>query len=241
MDLIKKIWNGELPLFKVYWLYGLVVGFFSVVLIQLLKDSRTSIIFISLALIPYQVLVLVGIWRSASNYNKNKLWMILAKIHVVLSAIIQLSSLIVISQSFSFSNNNKLTNCIKCEDGKCEPHTYWRNAVLKLSPNDNSMLITNELWEKDEDGKFINDVTFNSKEKNSSTSLLSFPTCAIKTIDEGFCKVRLERSQYDNDIILTDSSFDYKDGKFVLTHNRQFFNAVTERLTLTSITTHECS
>jgi hypothetical protein len=241
MNLIAEIWDGKLPLVKVYWLYGVAVGAFFTIFSLLIKDYPIALIVIAIALIPYQILVFVGIWRSADAYRDKKIWAILAKVHVVFGVIAALNGVASLTKTSSSDGSHILSNCVKCEDGKCEPHTAWRNAVVKLSPNDNTMLITNELWEKDENGKFINDITFNSIEKNSSTSLFPFPTCAIKTNDEGFCEVGLNRFQYENDIILTESSFNYKNGKFVLTHNRQFIDANTKLQTSTSITTHECS
>ena len=105
MGLIKKIWNGELPLVKVYWLYGVVFGAFVAIFSVLIKDYPTALILLTFALIPYQILVFVGIWRSANAYTNKKVWAVLAKVHVVLGVIAALNGVAVVSKNLNFNQS----------------------------------------------------------------------------------------------------------------------------------------
>ena len=91
MGLIKKIWTGELSLVKVYWLYGVAIGLVLIIFSLLIKDYPTALILLTIVLLPYQLLVFVGIWRSADAYTNKKLWAVLAKVHVVFGVIAALN------------------------------------------------------------------------------------------------------------------------------------------------------
>lgn len=90
MNLFRKIWNGELPLYKVYWIYGVLVS----VIIRLFVEVSFNFVsldyasafsyFLVAVVVPYQILVSVGVWRSATAYTRNKIWAVLAKIVAVL-------------------------------------------------------------------------------------------------------------------------------------------------------------
>lgn len=100
MELIKKIWNGKLPLFKVYWIYGvlggliirlIVEGSYNLISLQYLSVFSYTLITLVLA---YQLLLSVGIWRSASAYQGSKDWAVLAKIVAVVGLIMAVSLLV---------------------------------------------------------------------------------------------------------------------------------------------------
>jgi hypothetical protein len=88
-------WDGKLSLPMSYWgvgvlgsiIYALVVGFF-VGLIGLGGDTVWGFI------IPFQVYIVVGIWRASNNYKGNKAWAVLAKVFVVIGIISNLSQLL---------------------------------------------------------------------------------------------------------------------------------------------------
>jgi hypothetical protein len=239
MNLIAEIWDGKLPLVKVYWLYGVAVGAFFTILSLLIKDYPIALIVIAIALIPYQILVFVGIWRSADAYRDKKIWAILAKVHVVFGVIAALNGVASLMKSSTSDGSYSLSNCMQCKDGKCEPSTVWRSATVMLSPNENSMLVSNEFWGKDKDGKFESDITFNSKEKFFRGGEF-LPSCAIKSQAEGFCKATSYEptTDYAN---ITENTFSFKDGKFVFYRKSQNFDRKTEMLAYESISSMECS
>ena len=95
MELLRKAWGGELPLWNIYWLWGVVGGLVAggiQTALSLFAESMASTasgftislidgtgIGLSLA---YKLLWAVGTWRSAANYsaqNPLKIWGGLAK------------------------------------------------------------------------------------------------------------------------------------------------------------------
>ena len=94
-NFFEKFWNGELSLPMSYWgvgvgiglLYGLVVGILTGVA-GLSNDAMWGFI------IPFQIYIVVGIWRSSNNYKGPKFWSVLAKIAVIVGILSNLSSLL---------------------------------------------------------------------------------------------------------------------------------------------------
>ncbi|MBB5213182.1 hypothetical protein [Microbulbifer hydrolyticus] len=76
-----KIFDGEIGLAKIYWVYGVLVGFAASIIISSLNSTREMAALLFIYAI-YETLVLVGTWRSASHYGGPKLWAILAKLSV---------------------------------------------------------------------------------------------------------------------------------------------------------------
>ena len=84
---IKSFWSGEWSLLQTFWGFfvvgNLIVGFIVVLLLETL--------FIYLLYLLFYIILVVGTWRSASNYaqikNKRKTWSILAKLMVILSIV----------------------------------------------------------------------------------------------------------------------------------------------------------
>lgn len=92
MSLLKELWRGDVPLVKTYWIYGVGVSLLLNVALLALTSMLSSVPAVSLPLfvlgilsILYTLFIAVGIWRSASKYQGNKVWAVLAKIMVVFS------------------------------------------------------------------------------------------------------------------------------------------------------------
>jgi hypothetical protein len=84
MSIIIKFWNGEITLWKSYWIsqllyipLGLTLGFLSVEL------DLPNLVF-EIVFILYAYLVLVGVWRSSKKYQGDEINSVLARISVVL-------------------------------------------------------------------------------------------------------------------------------------------------------------
>ena len=118
MQLIKKIWNGELPLFKVYWIYGVLVGLIIRVIVEssyyfiALKYLSVFSYTLVILVVAYQLLLSVGIWRSADAYQKNKVWPVLAKIGAVLG-LIMAAGLLVNTFKGPIESTNELKESIE--------------------------------------------------------------------------------------------------------------------------------
>ena len=88
MSLIKECWRGERPLGVVFWGYY-VVFFFTFLLsfgllVAALPEPLRLIVVVPgvLFLLPYNVWILVSIWRCARN--SKPIWKVLARIWVVM-------------------------------------------------------------------------------------------------------------------------------------------------------------
>ncbi len=90
-----KLANGDFGLAKTYWLYGVLVGF----IVNIAMKPITSIgllVIVMLAYTAYEIPVIMGTWRAANKYQGSKIWAVLAKIAVVLGAIMLVVGLIAI-------------------------------------------------------------------------------------------------------------------------------------------------
>ena len=94
MQYLKSLWNGELALWKSFWVFGVVVLFAlniasSIFLSEfLVSNPSAGGFFIGIYVIivwGYTGLAYVGIWRSANKYNGFQLWAYAAKLRILLN------------------------------------------------------------------------------------------------------------------------------------------------------------
>jgi hypothetical protein len=88
---LRKLWAGEIPLAVAFWeytvVYGFVanlvatLGFFAAVAAEA-PDALAILIF--LLPVPYNLLVLVAVWRSADRHPGSRMWAELARAAAVL-------------------------------------------------------------------------------------------------------------------------------------------------------------
>ena len=82
---LKRLVRGELGLARTYWLYGLAVwvvaGIASVVLPV---EGRIAL---AVIILPYTLIVVIGIWRAANAYEEQRWWGRLAKASIVLGLV----------------------------------------------------------------------------------------------------------------------------------------------------------
>ena len=84
---IKQLIDGDFSLVKTYWLYG-VIGSIVMNLLMIfpvMSGSMPLLVSSGLVSIAYAIVVLTGIWNSASKYTGSMLWSVLAKIIVILN------------------------------------------------------------------------------------------------------------------------------------------------------------
>ena len=81
---IKQLIDGDFGLAKTYWLYFILGGMaINLLLFFPMSSSSLGLIVVSmLAAIVYAIVVLTGVWNSASRYIGSKIWSVLAKIIV---------------------------------------------------------------------------------------------------------------------------------------------------------------
>ncbi len=90
--IISRFWRGEITLWRSYWLVGeLLNALFTLVIFNLeiyafgnnqftsylpFLDFSNFTLFTKLLLIFWTILITVGIWRSAENYNGSIIWVV---------------------------------------------------------------------------------------------------------------------------------------------------------------------
>ena len=78
-ELIRDVWKGDLPLRQAIWeyavFYGLLVNVLTDVLFYALLVNDASSVLIALAFvipIPYNIFVVVAVWRSAGRHPRSE-------------------------------------------------------------------------------------------------------------------------------------------------------------------------
>ncbi|MCP4048453.1 MAG: hypothetical protein GY732_20945 [Gammaproteobacteria bacterium] len=92
---VVRLWRGELTLQVAFWnwavLGGLVINLASsaLFLLLILNDQLIAAFIIGYGFsLPYNFLVLVGVWRSAEQYTGDQRWAELAKITTAIAMVL---------------------------------------------------------------------------------------------------------------------------------------------------------
>ena len=96
MELLKKFFNGEVALWKSYWLIFVLLSF-PVVFVAIFLATVSGLL-AALILIIWTVYVNIGVWKSSSNYQGSKVWAVLAKIAVIINTLYACSLIFGFSQ-----------------------------------------------------------------------------------------------------------------------------------------------
>lgn len=91
IKLVKCLWAGQLPLEQAFWHYAVGYGLLinivtSLAFLALIADdANLSLLVLAFALpIPYNVFVVVAVWRSANSYRGPKTWADWARVGTVI-------------------------------------------------------------------------------------------------------------------------------------------------------------
>lgn len=84
---IIRAWRGQEPLWLVFWIYNVVVGFLLNLLLGWLWHLRLPYVALALSifLLAYAVWILVAIWRCTAN--STLLWFLLARLIVIINVV----------------------------------------------------------------------------------------------------------------------------------------------------------
>ena len=92
---IARLWRGELDLPDAFWnwavLGGLLVNMISSLLfiILLLNDQLIAAIIVGYGFsLPYNILVLIGVWRSAEHYEGDPKWAEYARMVMIIAVVL---------------------------------------------------------------------------------------------------------------------------------------------------------
>ncbi len=95
MKIFFRLWHGELALQNAFWNWavfgGLVINIVTTALFLFLitADRPISAFIVGYAFpVPYNVIVLVGVWRSAERFTGERRWADLARIVTVIGMVL---------------------------------------------------------------------------------------------------------------------------------------------------------
>ena len=90
-----RLWRGEVPLATVFWdyaiIYGTILNLISTVgAFAILAAKLPALLALAIHLLPtpYNLVAVVGVWRSAGRYQGPPVWALLARILVIVWAIV---------------------------------------------------------------------------------------------------------------------------------------------------------
>jgi hypothetical protein len=92
---LQKLWRGELPLANAFWMWavlgGLIINAITAALFLILivaEHPVAALIAGHAPSLPYNVLVVVGVWRSAASYPGDPRWAHLARLVTIVGMIV---------------------------------------------------------------------------------------------------------------------------------------------------------
>ena len=91
MKLISNFFNGNITLWKSFWIVGFcypyIVGFFFVILESLGLQVEGTLYIVFSTMLVCQIFATIGVWRSANKYKGKKIFGILAKAFMLVAFI----------------------------------------------------------------------------------------------------------------------------------------------------------
>jgi hypothetical protein len=94
-DLVARLWRGEVSLPRAFWEYAIVYGTLANTITTIGMFAAVAMdapvwlaVAIHLLAAPYNVFVVVAVWRSARRYRGRHEWSLLARVGVVAWALI---------------------------------------------------------------------------------------------------------------------------------------------------------
>jgi hypothetical protein len=90
MQHLKELWTGQMPLEIAFWRYAIFYGFIlnlATTLVALLLFAMEVPVALAVAVflvpVPYSVVAICGVWRSADRHAKGQNFAAIAKVGVV--------------------------------------------------------------------------------------------------------------------------------------------------------------
>jgi hypothetical protein len=94
-DRLLRLWRGDLTLRNAFWDYAVIYGtlanlLVTVVALAILAADLPGLLALAVFLLPlpYNIAAVVGVWRSADRYRGPPAWASVARIAVVIWAIL---------------------------------------------------------------------------------------------------------------------------------------------------------
>jgi hypothetical protein len=92
-----SLWRGDVPLWKTYWVCGVLTNMLWLVVIALAVATNIQLLVFVLVVLNviYSFFIMVAIWRSAGRYAGNRIWGDLARVSIALGLIRTVGNLFV--------------------------------------------------------------------------------------------------------------------------------------------------
>lgn len=115
MIFFKKIWNGELPLYVTFWIFGVIISLIikslliyinQYYLLIYIKYGNYPFYFLMVLSLSYSVFIWISIWRCANKYRGSQIWAAGAKLMVIIGVLQTFISYDTGLLNIIFSKNN---------------------------------------------------------------------------------------------------------------------------------------
>lgn len=130
MNTISDLLSGRFGLARTYWLWGVLSGIPWGIVLSLVTPGSTPAILAVLALVVYYVIVHVGIWRAASQYQGAKVWAILAKIAVLITPVCLVLGTILAVALPAYQDQKKRSTITQNPLPKSSPQKFENSEIL---------------------------------------------------------------------------------------------------------------
>jgi hypothetical protein len=94
---LKKLKDGDFGLAKTFWIYNILIGVvvqFMYAIIESIEPSTSMflmMIAVSIIVVIYAIICLIGLWKAASKYTGPRVWPVLTKIWIVFAIIVNVA------------------------------------------------------------------------------------------------------------------------------------------------------
>ena len=86
---LKKLKDGDFGLAKTFWIYNILIGVvvqFMYAIIESIEPSTSMflmMIAVSIIVVIYGIICMIGLWKAASKYIGTRVWPVLTKIWII--------------------------------------------------------------------------------------------------------------------------------------------------------------
>jgi hypothetical protein len=84
-NVLIRLWRGQVPLVRTFWIFGFTINLLLRALIILAVGVRPLLVLLSAVYLGYLSFIYVAIWRSAGRYRGATVWRTLARLSIVLT------------------------------------------------------------------------------------------------------------------------------------------------------------
>jgi hypothetical protein len=85
-NFLARFWRGEIKLWISYWIFGIILHYFIVMLdLVIAINLKTPV---GILILPYAIFWLIGTCKAVENYISKSLWVKLIQLAVILTTVV---------------------------------------------------------------------------------------------------------------------------------------------------------